>query len=175
MYVIRETFTAKPGMASKLARLFSEVSKEMPGPKSRILTDFVGQYNTVVWEMEVNEISDFEKMMKEYAEKPDLGKKKSLLGPALPLIYVINGKFFPDASPTIRTSEPSVLPSGTPSATFEATFRLPFKVGKNGVPAKTERGENAYYLGDDGSLIKADKQDEFAQGFPLLRAEVFFK
>jgi hypothetical protein len=75
MYVIRETFTAKPGMASKLAKMFSEMSKEMPGPKSRVLTDFVGPYNTVVWEVEVKEISEFEKMMKEYAAKPEIEKK----------------------------------------------------------------------------------------------------
>jgi heme-degrading monooxygenase HmoA len=77
MYVIRETFTAKPGQASKLARMFTEMTKEMPMPgnKSRVLTDFIGPYNTVVWEVEVKEISEFEKMMKEYAEKPEAGKK----------------------------------------------------------------------------------------------------
>jgi hypothetical protein len=105
---------------------------------------------------------------------PDLGKKKSLLGPALPLIYVINGKFFPDAVPTIRVSPPSPLPSSGDTASFGSTFRLPFRVGENGVPEKPERGKKAYYLADDGSLIKVDKQDEFALGFPLLRAEVFF-
>ena len=75
MYVVRETFTAKPGMASKLAKMFREVSSEMPGVKSRVLTDFVSDYNTVVWEVEMKELADFEKMMKEYATKPDLGKK----------------------------------------------------------------------------------------------------
>ena len=75
MYVVRETFTAKPGMASKLAKLFSEMSKEMPAPKSRVLTDFIGPYNTVLWEVEVKELGDFEKMMKEYASKPEMGKK----------------------------------------------------------------------------------------------------
>ena len=75
MYVVRETFTAKPGMASKLAKLFREMSQEMPGPRSRVLTDFIGPYNTVVWEVEVKEIAEFEKMMKEYSSKPELGKK----------------------------------------------------------------------------------------------------
>jgi hypothetical protein len=75
MLIVRETFTAKPGMASKLAKMFREMSKEMPGPKSRVLTDFVGPYNTVIWEVEINELGDFEKMMKEYASKPDLEKK----------------------------------------------------------------------------------------------------
>ncbi len=75
MYIIRETFTAKPGMASKLAKMFREMSTEMPGPKSRVLTDYIGPYNTVIWEVEVQEIAEFEKMMKEYASKPELGKK----------------------------------------------------------------------------------------------------
>ena len=75
MYIVRETFTAKPGMASKLAKMFSEMSKEMQGAKSRVLTDFIGPYNTVLWEVEVKELGDFEKMMKEYSEKPELGKK----------------------------------------------------------------------------------------------------
>jgi hypothetical protein len=106
---------------------------------------------------------------------PDLNKNKQVLGPLLPLIYVTNGKFFPDASPAIRTSPPSPLPSSGATAHFDSTFRLPFKVGKTGVPQTPERGQSAYYLGDDGSLIRVHRQNEFALGFPLLRAEVFFK
>ena len=75
MLIVRETFTAKPGMASKLAKMFREMSKEMPGPKSRVMTDLIGPYNTVIWEVEVDGLGDFEKMMKEYSEKPDIGKK----------------------------------------------------------------------------------------------------
>ena len=108
---------------------------------------------------------------------PHLGKKKILLGPALPLIYIINGKFFPDALPTVRTEPPSVVPTSGQTATFESTFRLPFNVVKTrgqSTYVKPQRGATAYYLGDNGKLIKVDKQDEFAQGFPLLRGEVFF-
>lgn len=75
MLIVRETFTAKPGMASKLAKMFLAMSKEMPGPNSRVLTDMIGPYNTVVWEVEVGTLGDFEKMMKEYSEKPDAGAK----------------------------------------------------------------------------------------------------
>lgn len=111
---------------------------------------------------------------------PDLGKKKSLLGPSLPLIYVTNGKFFPDGLPTVRTTPETdtagnYIVVGEPTASFDSVFRLPFKVAKDGTPQKPERGKNAYYLGDDGSLIKVDKQNEFALGFALLRAEVYFK
>jgi hypothetical protein len=111
----------------------------------------------------------------------DLNKNKSVLGPMFPLIYVQNGKFYADADPTVRT-EPHqfdatgrpVEPAGNPSH-FTSTFRLPFNVGKTGGHERPERGRNAYYLADNGSLIKVDKQDEFALGFPLLRAEVFFE
>ena len=108
---------------------------------------------------------------------PKLGKQKALLGPALPLIYVINGKFFPDTVPTVRTSPPTPVPSTGETATFESTFRLPFNVVKNGrrtAYAPPLRGRSAYYLGDSGELIRVHPQDEFAKGFPLLRGEVFF-
>ena len=74
MLIVRETFTARPGMASKLAKMFREMSKAMPGPKTRVLTDFIGPYNTVIWEMEIAELGDFEKMMKEYGNQPELEK-----------------------------------------------------------------------------------------------------
>jgi len=74
MLIMRETFTCKPGMASKLAKLFLEMTKAMPGLRSRVLTDYVGAYNTVIWEVELAELGDFEKMMKEYESKPEMGK-----------------------------------------------------------------------------------------------------
>jgi hypothetical protein len=105
----------------------------------------------------------------------DLHKNKSLMGPAVPLIYVRNGKFFPDAVPVVRTSPPAKLPKVGDTARFDSTFRLPFTLGQDGKREKVQRGQKAFYLADDGSLIKVDKQDEYALGFALLRAEVFFK
>lgn len=68
MYIIREIFTAKPGQASKLAKLFKKMN--MPGAK--IMTDMVGPYNTVVMEMEVKSLAEWEKQMEEYKSgKPD--------------------------------------------------------------------------------------------------------
>jgi hypothetical protein len=107
--------------------------------------------------------------------QPDLGKKKSLLGPSVPLIYVTDGKFFADTFPVIRECLPSMLPTGKPTAKFGSTFRLPFIVDNNGKHETPQHGKNAFYLADDGSLIKVDRQEEFALDFPLLRAEVFFK
>jgi hypothetical protein len=111
----------------------------------------------------------------------DLNKNKTVLGPMFPLIYVQNGKFWADGTPTVRTAPQFdaagnyVVPGGEPTARFNSTFRLPFNIGKTGARERPEIGRNAYYLADNGSLIKVDKQDEFALGFPLLRAEVVFQ
>jgi len=68
MYVIRETFSAKPGMASKLARLMKDVSRSAGNGHVRVLTDAVGRFNTVVMETEVDDLAEFEKRMSEYMQ-----------------------------------------------------------------------------------------------------------
>ena len=75
MYVIRETFTAKPGMASKLAAKFKDVMSDERNAKVRVLTDAIGTFNTVVIETEVKELAEYEKRMKEYAERKDVGER----------------------------------------------------------------------------------------------------
>jgi hypothetical protein len=47
MIIIHETFVAKPGNASKLAKMFKEAMKESPDVKN-ILTDMTGAYNRVI-------------------------------------------------------------------------------------------------------------------------------
>lgn len=70
MLIIREVFTAKPGQAGKLAKLFKKgFGKEV---NVRVMTDMVGNYNTVVIEMQVNSLHEFEKQMEDYRSgKPD--------------------------------------------------------------------------------------------------------
>jgi hypothetical protein len=75
MYIVRTTFTAKAGAASKLAKLLKEVMSESLHAKVRVMTDYVGPMNTIVADSEVNELADFEKMMKEYAERPDVRER----------------------------------------------------------------------------------------------------
>lgn len=70
MLIVREIIITKPGQASKLAKLF----KKGFGQDSnvRVMTDMVGNYNTVVMEMQVNSLEEFEKAMEEYRSgKPD--------------------------------------------------------------------------------------------------------
>lgn len=60
MIVVRETFTAKPGCASKLAaQLKGAMEAVLPG-RARVLTDLVGSFNTVVMEMTAASLSEFE-------------------------------------------------------------------------------------------------------------------
>ena len=70
MLIIREIFVAKPGQASKLAKLFKKAFGT--DPNSRIMTDMIGNYNTVVVEMQTSSLAEFEKQMEEYKSgKPD--------------------------------------------------------------------------------------------------------
>ena len=64
MLIVREVFTAKPGQASKLASLFKRAMADESNV--RILTDFVGDYNTVVMEMEFENLAAWEKMIEDY-------------------------------------------------------------------------------------------------------------
>jgi hypothetical protein len=61
MIIVREVFTAKPGNASKLAKMFRKVM-----PEARVMTDLIGRYNTVVMEWEAESLSAFEQKMEEY-------------------------------------------------------------------------------------------------------------
>jgi hypothetical protein len=70
MIIIREVFTAKPGQASKLAKLFKKGFER--DPNMRVMTDLVGSYNTVVVETQANSLAEFEKQMEDYRSgKPD--------------------------------------------------------------------------------------------------------
>jgi hypothetical protein len=65
MLLYRETFIAKPGQASKLAKLWKEVMEKDSKFKGRILTDMIGQYNTVIIEGEVESLAAWEKYMED--------------------------------------------------------------------------------------------------------------
>lgn len=70
MLIVREIFTAKPGQASKLAKLFKKAFRG--DANTIVMTDLIGNYNTVVTEFHVNSLAEFEKQMEEYKSgKPD--------------------------------------------------------------------------------------------------------
>jgi hypothetical protein len=67
MIVVRNTFVAKPGHASKLATQLKEAAAASNIAKARVLTDLTGEFNRVVLEYEVENISGFEAGLKDYA------------------------------------------------------------------------------------------------------------
>ena len=66
MLVVRNSFVAKPGQASKLAAQLKAAAAAANIPRHRVLTDLTGEFNRVVLEFEVDNIAGFEERMKEY-------------------------------------------------------------------------------------------------------------
>jgi predicted phosphoribosyltransferase len=62
MLLVRNTFTAKPGCASKLAKQIKETAAAVDVAPYRVLTDLAGDMNQVVFEYEVENLAAFEKM-----------------------------------------------------------------------------------------------------------------
>jgi hypothetical protein len=67
MLVVRNCFIAKPGNASKLAAQLKEAAAVAQIPNHRVLTDLTGEFNRVILEFEVENVSGFEARMKDYA------------------------------------------------------------------------------------------------------------
>lgn len=67
MYLVREIMYCKPGKVRALVEKFkamNQISEKSGMPRMRILTDFAAErYWTLVGEMEVENIADFERMM----------------------------------------------------------------------------------------------------------------
>ena len=80
MILIRETFIAKPGMASKLAKMFKDMSADWGG-KARVMTDLIGKYNTVIMEGEYESLAAWETEMKEMMDKEPKDQPKEQSGP----------------------------------------------------------------------------------------------
>jgi hypothetical protein len=75
MYIIRDIFIAKPGQASKLAKMFRAAM-----PNGRVMTDLVSDYNQVIMETEVETLADFEREMKEYKTQTDPDQTAAMTG-----------------------------------------------------------------------------------------------
>jgi len=65
MFVVRNTFIAKPGQGSKLASLMARVFAD--DPSYRVMTDFVSDFNTVVMESTHASMAEYEQVMADYA------------------------------------------------------------------------------------------------------------
>ena len=75
MIVVRNSFIAKPGQASKLAAQLKEMAKAGNLRNPRVLTDLTGEFNRVVMEHEVETASEFEERLKTYSSDPQIREK----------------------------------------------------------------------------------------------------
>lgn len=75
MIIVRNSFVAKPGQASKLAKMFKELAVAAQIPKHKVMTDLTGDMNRVVFEFEAAGIGEFESRLHEYATNPIFREK----------------------------------------------------------------------------------------------------
>jgi len=66
MIIVRNCSVAKPGNATKLATQLKDAAAAAKIPQYRVLTDLTGDFNRVILEYEVENISEFEARMKQY-------------------------------------------------------------------------------------------------------------
>ena len=74
MIVVRNNIIAKPGQAGKLAAQLKEMASLMPG-NFRILTDLTGAFNHVVFELEAENMAEFEERFRVYSTDPAVREK----------------------------------------------------------------------------------------------------
>jgi hypothetical protein len=73
--IIRNTFTAKPGLAGKLVAQMKEIAAGNNLRNLRFLTDVSGDFNQVVMEHEVESLTEFEALLQKYATDPQMREK----------------------------------------------------------------------------------------------------
>jgi hypothetical protein len=74
MIQVHDIFVAKPGNASKLAKMFKEATKESPEVK-KILTDMTGAYNRVIMVSEYENLAAYELSWEKMKSQPEAMKK----------------------------------------------------------------------------------------------------
>lgn len=83
MLMIREIMYCKPGKVKPMVEKFvamNKLSEKAGMPKMRVMTDFCGErYWTIVAEMEVKSVDEFEKMMQGTGMTEEAGKEMEKL------------------------------------------------------------------------------------------------
>jgi hypothetical protein len=75
MLLVRDVFSCKPGKSMELAERFKKTFPSMKasdGFVPRVMVDLVADYWTVVLEAEVEDLSAFERHMREYRDRPEV-------------------------------------------------------------------------------------------------------
>jgi hypothetical protein len=75
MIIVRNSFIAKPGSASKLAAQLKEMASAGNLKNYRILTDVTGEFNRVIMEFEVESAVGFEEAYQRYSSDPKMKEK----------------------------------------------------------------------------------------------------
>ena len=75
MFIVRNCFVAKPGMASKLAAQLKDVTAAFEMPGARVMTDVTGDFNRVIMEYSAESVGEFEARMKQYMSDPAIREK----------------------------------------------------------------------------------------------------
>ncbi len=87
MYIVRETYIAKPGHAGEFANLMKEEMKQWPDFKGYVLLDAVADYNTIIVQYEIENLTAFGKMMDEHQAAKEKKKGTSTTPPAYTQLY----------------------------------------------------------------------------------------
>ena len=76
MLLIRDIFRCKPGKSRQVAEMFkralSSFEPEDGLHNVRVMVDFVADYWTVVMELEVEDLAQFERNMERYRSRPEV-------------------------------------------------------------------------------------------------------
>ena len=75
MIIVRNSFVAKAGQASKLASQLKEAAMLANMKNARILTDLTGDFNRVILEYEIEKVSELEDRMRQYASDTAVREK----------------------------------------------------------------------------------------------------
>ncbi len=74
MIQVQDTFICKPGNASKLAKLFKEISADWP-ETTYILTDMTGQWHRVIMVSRYENLTAYEKSLEKYMADTEENRK----------------------------------------------------------------------------------------------------
>lgn len=80
MYIVRNTFIAKPGSAGKFAKLMKESMPSNTKNKVTVMIDFVSDFNKIVAEFQVQNLAEFEKIMEDFKTNSDPKAKDKMKG-----------------------------------------------------------------------------------------------
>ena len=98
MILVRMTFQAKFGKAGELANQFKTATRQMSelyGGRSRVLTDLSGQFDTVVLEIEAENLAQWERNRPQMFASPEFresfGRTSELIQSGKAEFYTIEG------------------------------------------------------------------------------------